>query len=57
MSSRGPKTGSQRSKISKHLRAGTTKRFRNDNEEARAKYKSKLAARAARKLKKNRKKK
>lgn len=57
MSKRGPKQGGQRSKLSKHLRAGTTKRFRNDNDEARAKYKTKMAARAARKLKKNKKRK
>lgn len=54
MSKRGPKQGGQRAKMSKHLRAGSQKKFRNDNDEARAKYKSKMAARAARKMKKKR---
>lgn len=45
----------QRPKQPKHLRKGTEKKFRNDSEEARTKYKQKLAARGLRRLKKNRK--
>jgi hypothetical protein len=41
-----------RPKLPKHLRSSTKKRFKNDNPEARAKYASKMAARASRKLKK-----
>lgn len=44
----------QRPKAAKHLRRGTEKKFRNDNDEARIRYRSKMAARAARKLKKRR---
>ncbi len=44
-----------RPKLPKHLRKASQKKFRNDNDEARTKYRAKLAARAARKLKKNRK--
>jgi hypothetical protein len=52
MSKRGPKKGGQRGKMAKHLRAGTQKKFRNDNEEARTKYKQKIVARQMRKTKK-----
>ena len=52
---RGPKRGAQRAKVSKHLRSNTkAKRFKNDNE-AQARYKAKIAARRAKKMKKNRK--
>lgn len=45
----------QRPKAAKHLRHGTEKKFRNDSEEARAKYRTKITSRVARKMKKNRK--
>lgn len=48
----GIKGSCNRPKIAKNLRSKTTKKFRNDNDEARAKYKGKMAARAARRLKK-----
>lgn len=51
----GIKKAGNRPKTAKHLRRGTTKKFRNDNEEARTKYAQKMAARASRRLKKNRK--
>lgn len=51
----GIKSAANRPKSAKHLRRGSSKKFRNDNDEARAKYAQKMAARAARKLKKNRK--
>ena len=50
----GIKSACNRPKSAKNLRSTGSKKFRNDNDEARAKYKTKLAARAARKLKKNR---
>ena len=43
----------QRPKTAKHLRGTTEKKFRNDNEEARIKYRQKMAARAIRRTKKH----
>lgn len=51
----GIRSSCNRPKLPKHLRSATRKRFRNDNPEALAKYNSKMAARASRKLKKRRK--
>jgi hypothetical protein len=52
----GIKHGAQRPKISKGLRTTNGKHFRNDSEEARSRYKLKLAARAKRRTaKRNRK--
>lgn len=48
----GIKGACNRPKTAKNLRSSTKKKFRNDNEEARGKYRAKMAARAARKLKK-----
>lgn len=47
----GIKGSCNRPKQPKHLRRGTEKKFRSDNEEARAKYRAKMAMRAARKMK------
>lgn len=55
--SSGIHRSANRPKLPKHLRSGQKKRFRNDNPEARAKYASKMAARAARKTKKKNRKK
>lgn len=48
----GIKGTCNRPKLPKNLRSKSEKKFRNDNDEARAKYKAKMAARAARRLKK-----
>jgi len=48
----GIKTACNRPKLAKNLRTKTSKKFRNDNPEARGKYATKMAARAARRLKK-----
>lgn len=48
----GIKGSCNRPKLPRNLRKATTKKFRNDNDEARGKYAQKMAARAARKLKK-----
>lgn len=48
----GIRKSCNRPKIAKHLRSATVKRFRNEDPEKQAKYKEKLAARAARKRKK-----
>jgi hypothetical protein len=48
----GIKGSCNRPKTAKNLRKATTKKFRNDNDEARGKYAQKMAGRAARKLKK-----
>lgn len=53
--SSGIKRAANRPKSAKHLRHGTEKKFRNDSEEARAKYRTKITSRVARKMKKNRK--
>ena len=53
----GIKSSCNRPKLAKNLRTKTSKKFRNDNAEARGKYAAKMAARAARKLKKNARKK
>lgn len=51
----GIKGACNRPKAGKNIRRGSSKKFRNNSDEAKAKYAQKLAARAARKLKKNRK--
>jgi hypothetical protein len=51
----GIKKSANRPKLPKHLRAKTEKKFKNDNPEARTKYATKMAARAARRMKKGRK--
>lgn len=48
----GIKGACNRPKAAKNLRSKSEKKFRNDNPEARGKYAQKMAARAARKLKK-----
>lgn len=48
----GIKGACNRPKLAKNLRTKTNKKFRNDNPEARGKYATKMASRAARKLKK-----
>ncbi len=48
----GIKRSANRPKVAKNLRTKSEKKFRNDNDEARAKYKTKMSARAARRLKK-----
>lgn len=48
----GIKRSANRPKIARNLRTKNEKKFRNDNPEARGKYAQKIAARAARKLKK-----
>jgi hypothetical protein len=50
--SRGPKSGAQRAKASKHLRGGARKKRFKENSEAQKAYHSKIAQRRAkRKLK------
>ena len=51
--SSGLKASANRGKTAKHLRGKTKKRFRNEDPVAKAKYQAKRAAMAARKLKKN----
>ena len=53
--SSGIKGACNRPKTAKNLRRASTKKFRSNDEETRTKYAQKMAARAARKLKKNRK--
>jgi hypothetical protein len=53
----GIHASANRPKLPKHLRSAGSKKFRNDNDEARTKYRAKMAARAARRLKKSRRKK
>lgn len=48
----GIKGSCNRPKLPKNLRSKSDKKFRNDNPEARGRYATKMAARAARKLKK-----
>lgn len=48
----GIKGSCNRPKLAKNLRTKTSKKFRNDNPDARGKYAAKMAARAARRLKK-----
>jgi hypothetical protein len=48
----GIKSSCNRPKVARNLRTKSEKKFRNDNAEARGKYSAKMAARAARKLKK-----
>lgn len=48
----GIKSSCNRPKVARNLRTKSEKKFRNDNAEARGKYATKMAARAARKLKK-----
>lgn len=43
----------QRPKTAKHLRGATKKKFKNDSEEARTKYRQKMAARVIRRTKKH----
>ena len=51
--SKGPKCSQQRAKASKHLRGNSKKkRFKNENSEAQARYKSAIAKRRANKKKK-----
>lgn len=49
----GIRDSGMRPRTSKHLRTGTKKKFRNESPESRAKYATKINARRARKLKKN----
>ena len=51
----GIKRSANRPKVSKHLKSQQKKKFRNEDPESMAKYKEKLAKRAARKMKKRRK--
>jgi hypothetical protein len=46
----GIKHSANRPKMAKHLRTTSTKRFRNDDPEAKGRYQAKMAARAQRKL-------
>ena len=48
----GIKSSCNRPKVARNLRTKSEKKFRNDNPEARGKYATKMAARAARRLKK-----
>lgn len=48
----GIKSSCNRPKVAKNLRSKSEKKFRNDNADARGKYAAKMAARAARRLKK-----
>ncbi len=57
MASSGIKSSANRPKLAKNLRTKSEKKFRNDNPEARGKYATKMAARAARRLKKSSRKK
>lgn len=51
----GIKGACNRPKTAKNLRSATIKKFRNEDPESRTKYAAKMAARASRKMKKNRK--
>ena len=51
----GIRRSANRPKTAKNLRRASSKKFRNETPENAAKYAAKLAARRARKLKKNRK--
>ena len=51
----GIKGSANRPKTAKNLRRASSKKFRNNSDEAKIKYAQKIASRAARKLKKNRK--
>jgi hypothetical protein len=48
----GIHASANRPKTAKNLRSSSEKKFRNDDDEARAKYRTKMASRAARKMKK-----
>lgn len=49
---KGPKNSSQRAKTSKHMRGNSKKkRFKNESSEAQAKYKTKIAARRSKRMK------
>lgn len=51
----GIHASANRPKVAKHLRTRTEKKFRNDDEGARTRYRQKIAARTIRRTKKNRK--
>lgn len=48
----GIKSGCNRPKAGKNIKRSSEKKFRNNDDEAQAKYNQKMAARAARKMKK-----
>jgi hypothetical protein len=51
----GIKGACNRPKAGKNIKRASQKKFRNNSDEAKAKYAQKMASRASRKLKKNRK--
>lgn len=52
----GPKCSTQRGKVSKHLKSGSQKKFRNDNPGALAAYAEKMSRRINRRIKKKNRK-